>query len=165
MNGFWLHLLHQALFGGIAAAGFGVLFNCPPKMLLECFGSGTLALAVRTIVQSNGLPLPEAAFFAALAVAILERLLQHYQSTRGSILSVVGCIPMVPGSLAADGLTNLWFSLLSARPPDESLAAAHGMKSLLMVAFTLAAIGTAIAIPRLLYPRKIQDESEETPAR
>jgi uncharacterized membrane protein YjjB (DUF3815 family) len=156
MNDFWFHLLHQGLFGGIAAAGFGVLFNCPPKMLLECFGSGTLALAVRTIGQSNGLTLPEAAFFAALAVATLERLLQQYQSTRGSILSVVGCIPMVPGSLAADGLTNL-FSLLSTRPADEGLATAHGMKSLLVVAFTLAAIGTGLAIPRLLYPRQIQD--------
>jgi uncharacterized membrane protein YjjB (DUF3815 family) len=148
------------LFGGIAAAGFGVLFNCPAKMLLECFGSGALALAVRTTFQSSGLTLPEAAFFAALAVATLERVLQHYQSTRGSILAVVGCIPMVPGSLAADGLRNL-FSLLSARPVDESLAAVQGARSLLMVGFTLAAIGTALAIPHLLYPRKIQDEIHE----
>lgn len=164
MNEFWFHLLHQAIFGGIAAAGFGVLFNCPPRMLLECFGSGALALVVRTIGQSGGLILPEAAFFAALAVATLERVLQHYQSTRGSILSVVGCIPMVPGSLAADGFRNL-FSWLSARPGHESLPGANGIKSLLIVAFTLAAIGTALAIPRLLYPRKIQDEAEHTEAR
>jgi uncharacterized membrane protein YjjB (DUF3815 family) len=157
MNDFWLHLFNQALFGGIAAAGFGILFNCPPAMLLECFASGAMALAVRTAGQNSGLSLAEAAFFAALTVAAVERILQHYQSKRGSILSVVGCIPMVPGSLAAYGLKDL-FSLLSAHQTNEVLAAAQGMKNLLMVALTLAAIGTALAIPRLIYPRKSQDE-------
>ncbi|MBV8815761.1 MAG: threonine/serine exporter family protein [Verrucomicrobia bacterium] len=157
MNSFWLYLIHQALFGGIAAAGFGVLFNCPPAMLVECFASGAVALAVRTSTQSAGLSLPEAAFFAALTVAVIERVLQHYQSKRGSILAVVGCIPMVPGSLAADGLTNL-FLMLNAREGEDVVAAAHGMKNLLMVAITLAAIGTALAIPRLIYPRAGRDQ-------
>ena len=153
MNDFWLHLFHQALFGGSAAAGFGILFNCPPTMLLECFASGAMALAARTAGQHSGLSLAEAAFFAALTVAAVERVLQHYQCKRGSILAVVGCIPMVPGSLAAYGLKDL-FSLLSAHQTNEALAAAQGMKNLLMVALTLAAIGTALAIPRLIYPRK-----------
>jgi hypothetical protein len=67
---------------------------------------------------------------------------------------------MVPGSLAAYGLKDL-FSLLSAHQTNEVLAAAQGMKNLLMVALTLAAIGTALAIPRLIYPRKSQDEPLE----
>ncbi|MBV9272379.1 MAG: hypothetical protein JO333_00665, partial [Verrucomicrobia bacterium] len=87
----------------------------------------------------------------------IERVLQNYQSKRGSILAVVGCIPMVPGSLAADGLTNL-FLMLNAREGDDVVAAAHGMKNLLMVAITLAAIGTALAIPRLIYPRAGRDQ-------
>ena len=157
MNSFWPYLIHQALFGGLAAAGFGVLFNCPPAMLAECFFSGAVALAVRTSAQGTGFTLPEAAFFAGLTVAVIERVLQHYQSKRGSILSVVGCIPMVPGSLAANGLTNL-FLLLNARESAEATAAAHGMKDLLMVAVTLAAIGTALAIPRLIYPRVSRDQ-------
>lgn len=153
MTVFWLHLLHQTLFGAVAAAGFGVLFNCPPTMLLECFGSGALALAVRTSAQSSGLILPEATFFAALTVALVERILQRYQSRRGSILSVVGCIPMVPGSLAANGLTNL-FTMISTRQWVEVLAAADGMKNLFLCSLTLAALGTGLIIPRLIYPRK-----------
>jgi uncharacterized membrane protein YjjB (DUF3815 family) len=152
MNSFWPYLIHQALFGGIAAAGFGILFNCPPAMLMECFMSGAVALAVRTGAQGAGLTLPEAAFFAALLVAVIERVLQHYQAKRGPILSVVACIPMVPGSLAANGLTNLYL-LVNAREGADMAAAAHGMKNLLMVALTLAAIGTALAIPHLIYPR------------
>jgi uncharacterized membrane protein YjjB (DUF3815 family) len=151
VNNFWLHLFHQAFFGGIAAAGFGILFNCPPRMILQCFGSG--AVAVRTAGQAANLNLAEASFFAALVVATAERVLQQFQSPHGSILSLVGCIPMVPGSTAAKGLMNL-YALLRAQPSEEILAAANGMRNLLEVTFTLAAIGTALAIPRLIYPKK-----------
>ena len=153
MNNFWIHLFHQAFFGGVAAAGFGILFNCPPQMILQCFGSGAVALAVRTAGQAAGLHLPEASFFAALVVATAERVLQQFQSSHGSILSLVGSIPMVPGSIAAKGLMNL-YTLLRAQPSEEILAATNGMKNLLEVTFTLAAIGTALAIPRLIYPKK-----------
>jgi len=47
------------------------------------------------------------------------------------------------------------FALLRAHPSEEILAATNGMKNLLEVTFTLAAIGTALAIPRLIYPRKM----------
>jgi uncharacterized membrane protein YjjB (DUF3815 family) len=152
VNNFWFHLLHQAFFGGIAAAGFGILFNCPPQMIWQCFGSGAVALAVRTAGQAADLNLGEASFFAALLVATAERLLQPFQSSRGSILSLVGVIPMVPGSIAAKGLMNL-LALLRAQPSDEVLAATNAMRNLLEVTYTLAAIGTALAIPRLIYPR------------
>jgi hypothetical protein len=58
-----------------------------------------------------------------------------------------------PGSIAAQGLMNL-YALLHAHANEEILAAADGIRNLLEVTFTLAAIGTALAIPRLIYPKK-----------
>jgi len=153
MNNFWIHIIHQAVFGGIASAGFGILFNCSPRTILHCTASGAMALAIRTACQSANLNLPESSFFAALSVAAAERVLQPFQETRGSIIALVGCIPMVPGSLAAKGLTNL-FTLLQARPGEEIAAATNGMRNLLEVTLTLAAIGTALAIPQLIYRGK-----------
>jgi uncharacterized membrane protein YjjB (DUF3815 family) len=153
MNSFWIHLIHQAVFGGIASAGFGILFNCSPRTILHCMGSGAVALAIRTACQSANLNLPESAFFAALSVASAQRLLQPFQHTRGSIIALVGCIPMVPGSVAAKGLTNL-FTLLQASPGEEILAATSGMKNLLEVTLTLAAIGIGLAIPQRIYLEK-----------
>ena len=112
-----------------------------------------MALAIRTGCQSANLNLPESGFFAALAVATAARLLQPFQETRGSIIALVGAIPMVPGSTAAKGLTNL-FALLQARPGQEIAAATNGMRNLLEVTLTLAAIGTALAIPQSIYPEK-----------
>ena len=60
---------------------------------------------------------------------------------------------MVPGSLAAKGLMNL-FALIRAQQNAEMLDAANGMKNLLDFTFTLMAIGTALAIPRLIVPKK-----------
>jgi uncharacterized membrane protein YjjB (DUF3815 family) len=46
-------------------------------MIWQCFGTGAVALAVRTTGQAADFNLAEASFFAALAVATAERLLQR----------------------------------------------------------------------------------------
>ncbi len=157
MTPFAAHLLRQALFGGIAAAGFGVLFNCPPRFLWLGFASGALALAVRTGAQEiGGLGLPAASFMAAFFLAALHRILEQPDSPRSSVLAVVGCIPMIPGSLAAKGLMNL-FELLKATPGEGLLSTTAAMENLMLVAFTLLGIGTALAIPRLLFPIRLNE--------
>jgi uncharacterized membrane protein YjjB (DUF3815 family) len=146
-----LHILHHAFFGGVAAAGFAVLFNCQPRMLPLCFGAGTLALAVRTLAQAGGFTLPAASFFAALALAIVDRVWQEFPSPRGSVLAVVGAIPMVPGSIAAKVLISV-FTLLRLGPGQGVEAAVATWENLMILIFTLAAIGTALALPSLVQP-------------
>jgi uncharacterized membrane protein YjjB (DUF3815 family) len=147
----FIHLVHQTFFGGLAAAGFGILFNCPPRIIGLCFGSGALALAVRTVGIDHGLSLPVASFFAALFLAFADRAWLRVQSVRGSVIAVVGCIPMVPGSLAAKGLRNL-FLLFHASPGEGVLPLTTALENLVIVGSTFAAIGTALAIPTLLFP-------------
>lgn len=151
MSPTFIHLIHQTFFGGLAAAGFGILFNCPPRIIGLCFGSGALALAVRTVGIDHGLSLPVASFFAALFLAMADRAWLRVQSVRGSVIAVVGCIPMVPGSLAAKGLRNL-FLLFHASAGEGVLPLTTALENLVIVGSTFAAIGTALAIPTLLFP-------------
>ncbi len=148
----WLRILHQAFFGGLAAAGFGVLFNTPPRILGLCFASGAFALAIRTIGQSYDLGLPLASFIAALALATVDRTWHQSQTPLGSVLAVVGCIAMVPGSLAARGLMGL-FALIHAKPEDTLLLVSTA-ETMILVTFTLVAIGIGLIIPTLVYPQK-----------
>jgi uncharacterized membrane protein YjjB (DUF3815 family) len=158
MNATFLHLLNQTFFGGIAAAGFGILFNCPPRVITLCFGSGALALAVRTIgCDVVGMSLPVASFFAAFFLAMSDRTWLRTQSVRGSVIAVVGCIPMVPGSLAAKGLKNL-FLLFHATPGEGVIPLTAALENLVIVASTFAAIGTALAIPTLVFPLKQHED-------
>jgi uncharacterized membrane protein YjjB (DUF3815 family) len=149
------HFIHQALFGGVAAAGFGILFNCPRRMIILCFAAGALALATRTIgTDAVDLSLPEASFIAALVVAIVDRAWwQHGHAFQGSVLAVVGCIPLVPGSLAARGVEEL-FAITRESASKELTSASTILEILALAAITLASIGTALAIPMLISPPK-----------
>jgi len=163
MNPAILHILHQAFFGGIAAAGFAVLFNCHPRMLPLCFGAGALALAARTIGQELGCSLAVASFFAALLLAIVDKVWQDFPSPRGSVLAVVGSIPMVPGSLAAKVFISVFAFLRSGQGPGAEATSAMfetvaTWDNLMMLIFTLAAIGTGLALPSLIPRAEIKDE-------
>jgi uncharacterized membrane protein YjjB (DUF3815 family) len=153
---FWAQILHQAFFGGIAAAGFGILFNAPPRILGLCFASGAFALAVRTTIQGYGASLPVASFAAALALATMDRTWQRTQSPQGSVLAVVGCIAMIPGGLAAKGLLGL-FELIHATPESSVIPFVATLENMLIVTFTLVAIGIGLIIPTLVYPSRSEE--------
>jgi len=144
-----LKILHQTLFGGLAAMGFGVLFNMHWKHVLWCGLTGGLALAVRTVGLQLGWSLEGASFAAALAVGSVVTVWQERIGVSRNILDVAGCIPMVPGLFATKAILG-FFALTAPVPvnPDETLIVS--VEFFLRVAFTIGAIGTGLAIPSLL---------------
>jgi uncharacterized membrane protein YjjB (DUF3815 family) len=158
MNISLLYMLHQAFFGGIAAVGFAVLFNCRPPMLPHCFGAGALALAARTIGIENGFSLAAASFFSALLLAVVDKAWRESPSSRGSVLAVVGSIPMIPGSLAAKVLVSV-FTFLRSGQSQDTAAIIVTWENLIMLIATLAAIGTALALPSLIPAIKNADDA------
>lgn len=143
------HLLHQTVFGGIAAAGFGVLFNIGWRALPWCAASGALALAVRTVGLDAGWSLEAASFAAALAVGGGVQLLQTRVGISRNALDVAGCIPMVPGGFAAKAILGL-FALTAPHPHAAHDTLLMAVQYSLRVTFTIGAIGTGLAIPTLL---------------
>ena len=109
-------------------------------------------MAIRTLCQSYDLGLPLSSFIAALSLATVDRAWHRSQTLLGSVLAVVGCIAMVPGSMAAKGLMGL-FALIHAKPEDSVLLTGT-MENLIIVTFTLIAIGIGLIIPTLVYPQK-----------
>jgi uncharacterized membrane protein YjjB (DUF3815 family) len=144
-----LHILHQMLFGGLAAVGFGVLFNVHRRHLLWCGLAGGLALAVRTIGQQLGWSLEAASFVAALMVGGVVQVFQERVGVSRNILDVAGCIPMVPGLFATKAILG-FFALTTPEPqnPDQTLI--ESVEYFLRVASTIGAMGTGLAIPSLL---------------
>jgi uncharacterized membrane protein YjjB (DUF3815 family) len=138
------HLMHQALFGAVAAWGFGVLFNFGWRDLFWCAASGALALATRTLGQEAGWNLETASFVAAAAVGVCERLLRARLGIASNALAVAGCIPMVPGSFAAQAIFGLF--TLTAPQPGNAAVMVSTMEYMLRVAFTIGAIGAGLSI-------------------
>jgi len=142
-------LLHQALAGAVAAAGFGILFNVSFRQLPWCAACGALALAVRTSCQALGLTLVGASFLAGLALGIAVQLRWRTAETPQDVLEVVGCIPMIPGSWASKAILGL-YALTTGNLRRDSQFLFDVAEYSLLVVFTIGAIGTGLLIPKLL---------------
>lgn len=141
-----LHLFHQALFGALAACGFGILFNFGWRDLPWCGTSGAIALATRTLAQEAGWSLEAASFVAAVAVGCGAQLLHRRLGFGTNALAAAGCIPMVPGLFAAQGILGL-YALTAPRPNDPVGTLVTSMEFTLRAVFTIGAIGTGLSIP------------------
>ena len=155
------HLLHQIICGGIAAAGFGVLFNFSFKRLPWCAICGALALGVRTTALDSQWSLEAASFAAALAVGCAVQLAPKRSGISRNTLAVAGCIPMVPGSFTTKAILAL-FALTAPMPHAANETLVIAVEYGLRVAFTIGAIGTGLAMPIFLL-RVRAPESERRP--
>lgn len=144
-----LQLLHHATCGGVAAAGFGVLFNVRYRALPGCAATGALALAIRTVAMQNGWNLIAASFLAALALGVLVQMFQSKVGASRNALAVAGCIPMVPGAFAAKAILGL-FAVSAQHPTATTDTLIVSLEFSLRVLFTVGALGTGLAIPSFL---------------
>lgn len=143
-----LHLLHQTVCGGLAAAGFGVLFNIRVRGLPWCAASGALALALRTVALGRGWQLEASSFVAALAVGAAVQLLPSWVGVSRNALHVVGCVPMIPGGLAAKATLGL-FAITAQHTVATNETIIAAMVNTVHVTFTMGALATGVAIPIL----------------
>jgi len=139
-----IHVLHQALFGGIAASGFGLLFNFGWRSVPWCAVCGSLALAIRTLVTDTGWSLEAASLIAALVVGYAARLLDA-RLGNGDALAAAGCIPMVPGYLAAKGILG-FYALAALGPANSAATLVEASQNMTRALFIMAAIITGLAI-------------------
>ena len=142
-------LLHHSVCGGLAAAGFGVLFNVESRGLSWCAASGALMLAARTAALERGWSMEAATFVAALAGGIALLLLPSISCVSRDALHLVGCIPMVPGAFATKAILG-FFAMTTLHPTAAGETFLTALDNTLRATFTLGALGTGLAIPTLL---------------
>lgn len=141
-----MFVLHQAVFGALAAAGFGVLFNFGPRTLAWCSGMGAIALAVRTVALSAAWSLEAATFVAALVTSALVSACLTRRGSAADAIALAGCIPMVPGAFFGKALLG-FFALTGPAANDPAALMVTSSEAMIRVIFTLGAIGAGLAIP------------------
>lgn len=146
MNVDILHVAHQSMFGAVAAAGFGVLFNFGFRALPWCAACGALALLVRTLGLDAGWSLEAASFLAAALVGLAVGILRPRLRQASSAMALAGCIPMVPGSFFAQAILGL-LTLTTPHVDNVEVLLVTTMEYGLRVLFTVGAIGAGLAIP------------------
>jgi uncharacterized membrane protein YjjB (DUF3815 family) len=70
-------------------------------------------------------------------------------------LAAAGCIPMVPGLFAAEGILG-WYALTVPHPDSPAATAATALEFTLRFIFTIGAIATALSITTHILPNRDQ---------
>jgi len=146
-------VLERSAWAGVAALGFAILFNVPPRVLWACALNGSAAFAAREgLIGLHFGSLELATLYGASVTSVLGVLwAQRYQAP--ALLFVIpAVIPFVPGALAFRTIKGLLALTSKARPDPELLASVvtNGFKTILVV----GAIAVGVALPSLVVLRR-----------
>lgn len=107
MSELLLMLLDDAVFAGIAALGFALLFNVPKQALLACVLFAASTHALRTLLLQLNVPIEWASFIAATLLGLATVPWSRRVLIPRPVVTVAAVIPMIPGVYAYDTMTGL----------------------------------------------------------
>lgn len=118
-----LTILLKSFWSGLAALGFSILFNTPPRTLVAIWVGGFIAGSVKFGTMAL---FPEAgfiisSFLAALMVGFVSIPMAHLRHVPPVIFSIPSVIPLIPGVFAYR--TMLGLISLTRRHDDDYTAA------------------------------------------
>jgi len=145
------NLLEVALWSGIAALGFGILFNIPRGTIVTVFFLGFVAGFIKFMLIDFSVHIVMATFIAVLSVAVISMPLAHKIHHPPVVFCIPPVIPMIPGYFAYETvLSGMNFIFIE----KDIVRRAALIDSLFSNGFTmffiLIAITTGISLPMLV---------------
>ncbi len=147
-----INLLEPAVWSGIAAIGFGILFNIPRKTILTVFllgfSAGLIKFLLMDFFQVN---IIMASLVAASFVGVSSNPLSHIIHYPPVVFSIPPVIPMIPGYFAYETvLSVVSFTFMEKGDPKRiELMDAIFHNGFTMI-FILIAITLGVSLPLLL---------------
>lgn len=102
-----LMLLDDALFAGMAAIGFALLFNVPKQALVACFLFAAFTHAFRALLMQWQVPIEWASFIAATCLGLATVPWSRRYLIPRPVITVAAVIPMIPGVFAYRTMVGL----------------------------------------------------------
>lgn len=145
--------VEDAIFSGIAALGFALLFNVPRRALMYCVLAGAIGHAVRTLMMEQFMwSITAGTLVGAMAVGLMAKICAHRVKIPSLVFAISGAIPMVPGVFAFQ--TMLAVIRLPGATEDTIIKILTDVAvNATTTGFVLAAIALGIAMPNLLFLR------------
>lgn len=151
-------LAEDALWAGIAALGFGVLFNVPRRALWGAALCGAVGHGVRYGLLATGWgslsTVEVASFVGGTAVGFLGLLLARRLHTPRIVFTVPGIIPMIPGTFAFGTMLGVLQAagIVGTGGSDPFLLQA-GLNAV-KTGLVLGALAIGTVLPTLLFERR-----------
>lgn len=136
----------QAVAAALAAMGFSVIFNIPPRLLLVAGGGAVIAVGTRNLLALGvGMPQAWASFAGAAVVSVIGFKFAHWIRTPHSVVTIPAVIPMIPGVLMYRLLIGMFY-VTSLDSQHLLVAVQSGVQSLMII----CAIAIGVTIPDML---------------
>jgi uncharacterized membrane protein YjjB (DUF3815 family) len=145
-----IEILIKSFWAGIAAIGFGILFNIPRRAIFPVWVLGAVGGLIKFGMMYFDFGIVLASFVGAIAVGIISIRLAHMRNSPPLVFSIPAVIPMVPGFFAYKMMLGL-IALASIENTDFYLQTLvetlnNGAKML----FILLSLGIGVAMPMLI---------------
>jgi len=146
-------ILEDAIFSGIAALGFAILFDVPRRALMYCVLAGAVGHAVRTLMMEQFLwSITASTLVGATTVGMVAKYCAHHLKMPSLVFGISGAIPMVPGVFAFQTMLAV-IQLPTATENTILTMLTDVAVNASTTGFILAAIALGIAMPNLLFLR------------
>ena len=146
-----LELLEVSAWAGIAAVGFGILFNIPRKAIFTVFLLGFGAGFIKFVLLHFHINIVLASFIAASFVGILSLPLAHGIHQPPVVFSIPAVIPMIPGYFAYETILSIMsFTFLEKDDSKRIVFMEAIFSNGFTMIFILISLTIGVSLPLLL---------------
>ena len=146
-------VIEDAIFSGIAALGFAMLFNVPRRALVYCAIVGAIGHATRTLMMEQfQLTIGISSLIGATTVGFMAKGLAYRLKIPSIVFGISGVIPMIPGVFAYETMLAVIQLPVATKETVLQLLSQVAVNAS-TTGFVLAALALGIAMPNLIFLR------------
>lgn len=138
------------LSAALAACGYAIIINAPPKSLFLASVIGGLSWTCYTVCLDNGLSKVVAALIASILVALVSDIAARINRDAVTLFVIPGIIPMVPGA----GMYYTMRAIIINNYPEATKLATETFSIAGAIALGLLAVGFMSRIVSIFFKPK-----------
>lgn len=146
----WLLFLEKGIWLGLAAVGFGILFNVPIRTIWYIAVMGALGGLTKAFILSHGISVILASFAGASVIGMLSVFAAHYKQAPAMVTAIPSVIPMVPGVFAYKAMIGFIELAGNTTTADFSSILNETVNNGLKAFFILLSLAAGVGLPLLL---------------
>lgn len=143
-------LSEKCIWFGLAAVGFGVLFNVPSRTLFPVFIMGALGGFTKVVLLHLGINIVAGSLAGATLIGFLSIPFAHIKHAPPPMFAIPAVIPMVPGLLAYRMMLGLINLAADTHPEAYSQILTETTYNGLKVMFILMSLALGVGLPMLI---------------
>lgn len=157
-----LKLLEVAAWSGIAALGFGLLFNIPKGTIVTVFLLGFVAGLIKFTLLKFDINIVLATFIAVLFVAIISMPTAHKIHHPPVVFCIPPVIPLIPGYYAYETVLSIMNFIFIEKDAAKKLVLIDSIFSNgFTMFFILMSITAGISLPMLVLRKSTVKKIED----